>query len=41
MYQVPVVQRVDNTVHWISHYTPGNSIGFGSTYLMNSDSSAG
>ena len=39
IYQFPVVQKVDNAIHWINLYWPDNGIGF--PYLLDSDLSHG
>ena len=36
----PVVQRVENMIHWINLY-PDSTIGFADTYLLASDLSGG
>ena len=41
IHQVPVVQKVDNAIHWINHYPLDNTIGFPNTYPMDSDLSDG
>ena len=33
----PVLQKVDNTVHWINLYPVDNTIGFPNTYPLYSD----
>ena len=35
--QVPVVQKVDSTIHWINLYPLGNANGFLNTYPLDSD----
>ena len=35
--QAPVVQRVDSTFDWISHYPPDNSIGSDGSYPVDCD----
>ena len=37
----PVVQTLDNAIHWINHYPLDNSIGFASVYPLDSDLSGG
>ena len=37
----PVVQRSDNTIHWISLYLLDNAIHFAITYPLGSDLSVG
>ena len=37
----PVVQMLDNAIHWINHYPLDNSIGFASVYPLDSDLSGG
>ena len=32
----PVVQKVDNAIHWINLYPMDNAIGFPHTYLLDS-----
>ena len=39
--QAPVVQTVDNAIHWINHYTLDIAIGFAITYPVDSDLSGG
>ena len=39
--QVPVVQKVDSTIHWIKHYPTDSAIGFRNTYPVDSDLSGG
>ena len=39
LIQVPVVQRVGSTIHWTNQYPLDNSIGFDSTYPVESDPS--
>ena len=39
--QVPVVQRVDSTIHGINHYLLDKSINFDSTYPLDNDLSSG
>ena len=34
----PVVQMVDNAIHWINHYLLDNAVGFPNTYPLDSDS---
>ena len=41
LLQAPVVQRLDSTIQWINLYSLDNSIGFASTYPVDSDLSAG
>ena len=33
--QAPVVQKVDNTIHWINFYSEDNAIGFPGTYPLD------
>ena len=37
----PVVQKVDNAIHWINHYPLNSAIGFPNTYPWDSDLSVG
>ena len=37
----PVVQKVDNAIHWINHYPLDSAIGFPNTYPWHSDLSIG
>ena len=37
----PVVQKVDNAIHWINHYPLESAIGFPNTYPWDSDLSVG
>ena len=37
----PVVQKVDNAIHWINHYPVDSAIGFPNTYPWDSDLSGG
>ena len=37
----PVVQRLDNAIHWIKLYPVDNAIRFAITYLPDSDLSVG
>ena len=39
--QAPVVQTLDTAIHGIKIYLVDNAIGFPSTYLLDSDLSAG
>ena len=39
IYQVPVVQSVDSTIHSINHNPCEKSISYGTTYPVESDSS--
>ena len=32
--QAPVVQKVDNAIHWINYYPADNAIGFPNTYTV-------
>ena len=41
MILAPVVQTVNNAIHWINHYPLDNSIGFASVYPLDSDLSGG
>ena len=38
---VPVVQKVDNAIHWINLYPVDNPTGVPDTYLLDSDLSSG
>ena len=40
-FQVPVVRRSDNAIHWINLYLVDNAIRFAITYLLDSDLSVG
>ena len=40
-HKTPVVQKVDSAIHWRNHYLVNNAIGFGTTYLLDSDLSGG
>ena len=40
-HQSPVVQKVDNTIHWINLYPVDSVIGFPNTYPLDSDLSCG
>ena len=33
----PVVQRLDNTIHWLNLYLVDNAIGFPNTYPADGD----
>ena len=35
--QAPVVQKLDNAIHRINHYTLDSAIGFPNTYSLDSD----
>ena len=35
------VQKLDNAIHWISHYPQNNTTGFTHTYLLDGDLSCG
>jgi len=37
----PVVQKVDDAIHWINHYPLDIAIGFAITYPVESDLSGG
>ena len=37
----PVVQKVDNTIHWINLYPVDSAIGFADAYPLDSDLSSG
>ena len=37
----PVVQRVDNAIHWINHYPVDSVVCFVNTYPLDSDLSGG
>ena len=39
--QVPVVQRLDNAIHWINHYPVGSMVCFVNIYPLDSDLSGG
>ena len=39
--QAPVVQKVDNAIHWINHYSVDSVVCFVSTYPLDSDLSGG
>ena len=39
--QAPVVQTLDNAIHWINYNPLDNSIGFASGYPLDSDLSGG
>ena len=39
--QALVVQKVDNTMHWINLYPLDSAIGFSNTYPLDSDLSCG
>ena len=39
--QCPVVQKVDNAIHWINHYPLNSTIGFPNTYPLDRDLSGG
>ena len=45
MLLAPAVQKLDNAIHWISHYSQNNTllviIGFSHTYLLDSELSCG
>lgn len=36
-----VGKKVDNTIHWINHYSVSNTINFPTTYPLDGDLSAG
>ena len=38
---VPVIQKVDSAIHGINYYAVDNTIGYLTTYLLNSDLSGG
>ena len=43
-HQVPLAQlfeKVDSAIHWINHYPLAITISFPTTYLMDTDLSAG
>ena len=40
-HQAPVVQTLDNAIHWINHYPVDSAIGFANTYPLDSDLSSG
>ena len=35
-FLAPVVQRLESAIHWINRYPLDNSVGFGSTYPLDS-----
>ena len=37
LHLAPGIQKVDNTIHWISLHPVDNEIGFPTTYLLDSD----
>ena len=37
----PVVQKVDNAIHWINHYPLDSAIDFAITYPQDTDLSGG
>ena len=37
LFLVPVVQKVDNAIHWISLYPLNSAIGSPNSYLLDSD----
>lgn len=37
----PVVQRINNTIHWIDHYPVDSVVGFVNAYPLDSDLSIG
>ena len=37
IFLTPVVQKVDNTIHWINHYPLDSVIDFPNTYAVDSD----
>ena len=39
--QAPVVQKVDNAIHWINHCPMDNAIAFPNSYTLDSDLSSG
>ena len=39
--QAPVVQRLDNAIHWINHYPADSVVCFVNTYPLDSDLSGG
>ena len=39
--QVPVVQKVDNSIRWINHYPVDSVVCFVNTYPLDSDLSGG
>ena len=39
--QSPVVQKVDNAIHWINHYPVDSAVCFVNTYPPDSDLSGG
>ena len=40
LHQAPVVQKVDNTIHWINHCPLDSAIGFPNTYSLDRDLSS-
>ena len=41
VFQAPVVQKVDSSIHRINHYPVENTIGFVNAYSLDSDLSGG
>ena len=41
LHQAPVVQKVDNAIHWINLYPLDSAIGLPDSYLLDSDLSSG
>ena len=39
--QAPIVQRLDNAIHWINHYPMDSAACFVNTYPLDSDLSSG
>ena len=37
----PIVQKVDNAIHWKIHYPVNNAIGLANAYTQDSDLSGG
>ena len=41
LHLAPGIQKVDNTIYWISFYPVDSAIGFPTTYPLDSDLSGG
>ena len=41
IHQAPVVQRLDNAIHWINYYPVDSLVCFVDTYPLDSDLSSG
>ena len=41
IFLAPVVQRLDNAIHWINHYLVDSVVCFVNTYPLDSDLSGG